>query len=84
MDNAKKLMDFMNAFIDTPELFVNEEYQKIEKEYEELFGHSIPREMIPSGITENQLMVALKECIESKSDNLFDRLGIKINYDNLY
>lgn len=84
MDKAKNLMDFMNAFIDTPEPFANEEYQKVEKQYEELFGHSVPREMVPSGISENQLMTALKECIESKSDNLFEILGIKINYDNLY
>lgn len=84
MDKAKKLIDFMNAFIDTPEPFANEEYQKIEKQYEEIFGHSVPREMVPSGISEKQLMDTLKECINSKSDNLFDRLGIKINYDNLY
>ena len=84
MDKAKNLMDFMNAFIDTPEPHVNEEHQRIEKQYEVLFGHSIPREMLPSSISENQLMDALKECIESKSDNLFDKLGIKINYDNLY
>lgn len=84
MNKAKYVMDFMNAFIDTPEPFVNEEYRKVEKQYEELFGHSIPREMVPSGISENQLITALKECIESKTDNFFDRLGIKINYDNLY
>lgn len=84
MDKTKNLMDFMNSFIDTPEPEVNEDYLEIENQYEALFGHSIPREMLPSGISENQLMTALKECIESKSDSLFEKFGVKINYDHLY
>jgi len=77
-------MDFMNAFIDKPAAGLNEEYLKIEKQYEDLFGHSIPREMLPVNISEDQLMNALKKCIDTKSDTLFEVLGIEINYDHLY
>lgn len=84
MDKTKELIDFMNSFIDTPDPIINEQYYEIEKQYETLFGHSVPREMLPSGLSEKQLMIALEECIESNSDSLFEILGIKINYDHLY
>ena len=84
MDKTKNLMDFMNAFIDKPAADLNETHLKIEKQYEELFGHSVPREMLPISISEDEILAALKKCIETKSDTLFETLGVKINYDHLY
>lgn len=84
MDKTKNIMDFMNAFIDKPATAPNEEHLKIEKQYEVLFGHSIPREMLPSSISEEQLIAALKKCIETKTDALFEILRVKINYEHLY
>ena len=84
MDRSNKLAEFLEEFINTPEPDINENYLAIEKQYVTLFGHSVPREMIPNGISEHQLISALKECVDSKSDNLFKLLGVSINYDNLY
>ena len=83
MDKVKELADFMDAFIDASEPDVKETTQ-IEKEYESLFGHSVPREMLPSGISENQLISALKKCDETQTDTLFENLGVQANYDYLY
>ena len=75
--------DFMNTFIDTPpteEVVVSEN----ENQYARLFGHAVPREMLPPSITEEELNVALKKCVEMKEDALFTILGITISSDYLY
>lgn len=82
MEN-KSVWDFMNTFIDTPleeEVVVSE----FEKQYVNMFGHSVPREMFPPSVTEEQLDAALKKCVELKEDALFSLLDIKISSDYLY
>lgn len=80
---SKNVWDFMNAFIDTP---LKEEVvlSEFEKQYVKMFGHSVPREMLPPSVTEEQLDAALKKCVELKEDALFHLLGIKPSSDYLY
>lgn len=82
MDN-NILWDLMNSFIDTP---LTEEVvvSKYEKQYVGMFSHSVPREMLPPSVTEEQLDVALKKCVEMKEDALFRLLGIAVSPDFLY
>ena len=49
-------------------------------------GHSrgVPREMLPDSISTEQIKQAMKKCILSKKDNLFELLGIIINDNYLY
>ena len=84
MDKNKNVWDFMNAFIDGPEPNLDKEYSEIEKRYERLFGHGVPREMIPDSITKEQIKSALQQCIDTNMDNLLTILGIHLNYDYLY
>lgn len=82
MEN-KNVWDFMDTFIDAPltEEVVISEY---EKQYVKVFGHSVPREMLPPSVTEEQLDIALKKCVEMKKDALFSLLGISISSDYMY
>lgn len=84
MDKNKSVADFMNCFLGTPEPEIDHEYYEIEKQYTKLFGHSVPREMFPDNISLDQIKQAMKQCILSQKDNLFELLGVTINDDYLY
>lgn len=84
MNIDKKVSDFMNAFIDTPEPSVDQEYFEFEEQYKALFGHTVPRAMLPDSTSMDNIKEAMKKCIESKKDNLFELLGVKINEEYLY
>ena len=75
MDKNKSVADFMNSFLNTPEPKIDNEYYEIEEQYFRQFGHGVPREKIKQ---------AMKKCILSKKDNLFELLGIIINDNYLY
>ena len=79
MDRNKSVSDFMNNFLATPEPEL-----EIEKQYIQHFGHSVPREMLPDSISMEQIKQSMKKCILSKTDNLFELLGVTINDDYLY
>jgi len=84
MDRNKSVSDFMNSFLATPEPELDNEYYEIEKQYIQHFGHSVPREMLPDSISMEQIKQAMKKCILSKTDNLFELLEVTINDDYLY
>ena len=86
MDKNKSVADFMNSFLNTPEPKIDNEYYEIEEQYFRQFGHGVPREMLPDSISTEQIKQAMKKCILSKKDNLFELLGIIINdnYLNAY
>ena len=84
MDNAKKIAEFMTAFLSTPEPEIDQEYFQIEEEYINLFGHSVPRDMLPDSVSKERIKSAMKVCIERKEDCLFALLGVEINNDYLY
>lgn len=80
----KDMMDFMNAFINSGELKVDEEMFELEQKYFEMFHHGVPREMIPPSISQFQIKEAVIKCIETGKDNLFELLGVTVDYRNLY
>ena len=71
MDKNKSVADFMNSFLNTPEPKIDNEYYEIE-------------EQLPDSISTEQIKQAMKKCILSKKDNLFELLGIIINDNYLY
>lgn len=84
MDKDKSVWDFMNAFIDGPEPDSDKAYSAIEQQYVQLFGHVVPREMLPASISTEQLEAAMQQCIDTNRDNLLAILGVNPNYDYLY
>ena len=84
MNIDKKVSDFMNAFIDTPEPSVDQEYYQIEEQYKAIFGHTVPRAMLPDSISMGSIISAMKTCIENKKDTLFELLGVELNDEYLY
>lgn len=80
----KSVADFMNSFLNTPEPEIDNEYYEIEKQYIQLFGHNVPREMLPDSISMEQIKQAMNKCILSQKDNLFELLGVTISDDYLY
>ena len=66
MDKNKSVADFMNSFLNTPEPEIDNEYYEIEKQYTQLFGHSVPREMLSDNISMEQIKQAMNQCILSK------------------
>ena len=79
-----RIQDFMNEIIETPEVDVDEEYLSLEKQYLQEFGHIVPREMLPSSITEAEIKNAMKKCIELRNDNIFEVLDVSLNKEYLY
>ena len=85
MDKNKSVADFMNSFLNTPEPKIDNEYYENRKN--SIFGNSVmvsQGEMLPDSISTEQIKQAMKKCILSKKDNLFELLGIIINDNYLY
>lgn len=78
------LLSFFDSVIEKPVSGKNITPSEIEKEYTSMFGHAVPREMIPSSISSTQIESALKQCIQSGKDNLLEYLNIAIDYNNKY
>lgn len=84
MSIDKKVADFMSAFISSPEPEIDHEYFQIEAAYSKMFGHTVPREMMPDSITTDRIKTAMQKCVESGKDTLFEMLGVETNNDYLY
>ncbi|MBQ9890294.1 MAG: hypothetical protein IJM39_02685 [Firmicutes bacterium] len=85
MNKDLMVADFMKSFINNnTEAIIDKEYFELEKEYKSLFKHPVPKEMLPDSITDDVIKTAMKKCIETKKDLLFDLLGVKINKEFLY
>lgn len=84
MSIDKKVSDFMNAFLNTPEPSLDHEYYQIEEQYEKMFGHIVPRAMLPDSISMDNIKSAMKTCIENQKDTLFKLLGVELNNEYLY
>lgn len=80
-----KMMNFMNQFIDSGNNeAIDEELYSLERKYSELFGHAVPREMLPSGISNERMKESLQKCIELGKDSLFELFEVKIDKSALY
>lgn len=60
------------------------EYDKTQEEYFLLFGHNVPRSLLPDAIGDEEIITAMKTCIESKKDTLFELLGVELNDEYMY
>lgn len=84
MSIDKKVSDFMNAFLDTLEPDIEQEYYQIEEQYKAMFGHTVPRAMLPDSISMDSIKSAMKTCIDNKKDTLLELLGVELNDEYLY
>ncbi len=84
MDKIKNADDFLNAFSNDQTLQIDEEYYDIEDKFQEVFGHRVPREMLPDSFSMEDIKKAMRQCIENRTDNLFEILKVEINDEYLY
>ncbi len=84
MDINQKVSSFMDDFLETPEPILDNEYFELEERYNQMFGHSVPRAMLPDSITTVQIKEALTSCLERGEDILFEFLGVEILDEVLY
>lgn len=85
MDSINLIEDITNFINSGKDVnAVDDEYYIIEDEFKGLFGHGIPREMIPTSISMEDIKVAMKQCIEKKKDVLFEVLDVGVNGTDLY
>lgn len=63
---------------------IDTEYSSIRKEYIKKFGHSVPTEMLPTHITKDEIISAIKQCLDEGEDRLLEILNVEINHDVLY
>lgn len=75
---------FMMDFISTGDQEIDEHYYAVEKKFEEKFGYMPPTAMLPDSITDEQIVVAMNECINQGKDVFFSVLKIKLDEDVLY
>lgn len=76
--------NFMNAFLDSPIQEIDQEYIDIESKYKALFGHIVPREMLPVEVTADAIKSAMLESIKLRKDIVMEKLGAEVNLDYLY
>ncbi|MCI9079101.1 MAG: hypothetical protein HFH68_09310 [Lachnospiraceae bacterium] len=65
-----KMLDFINQLIDEDIIGFDEEKFELEQKYAIMFGHGVPREMFPSGISENEIMKVVESCVQNQKDEL--------------
>ena len=62
----------------------DKQYFELQNKYYKLFGHNIPRDMIPPSISEDAIVEAVKRCISEGKDILMDIFKIEIDSQNKY
>ncbi len=60
------------------------EYDKVQEEYFSIFGHNVPRSLLPDAISDEEIISAMKACIENNKDTLLELLGVELNDEYLY
>ena len=60
------------------------EYDKIQEEYFSMFGYNVPRALLPDAMSDEEIISAMKVCIENEKDTLFELLGVELNDEYLY
>ena len=79
-------MKFDDLFMpmETNDSSIGTEYDKIQEEYYALFQHNVPRSLLPDSVSDEEIISAMKVCIETKKDTLFELLGVELNDEYLY
>lgn len=74
----------MKYLINKKNTNVDKEYLELLNEYRGMFGKNVPTECLPSRITDTQIKLAMRECIETGQNNLLDILGVTIDDTVIY
>ena len=78
------IASFLKYLLDKSDTKVDKEYLKILDEYKEIFGHTVPTEMLPPNISDDEVKKAMEECIKNHKDTLLDILNVSIDDNVLY
>lgn len=78
-----EVKNYMKCLINKKNTDIDKEYYELHKRYREMFGKSVPTEMLPSSITDAQIKQAMCECIETGQDRLLSILGMSIDDDTV-
>ncbi|MEZ3503909.1 MAG: hypothetical protein K1W25_10730 [Lachnospiraceae bacterium] len=64
-----KTLYFMHQLIDEDIKGFDDKKFELEQKYAAMFGHGVPREMFPPGISEDEIMKAVKSSVQIKKTN---------------
>lgn len=67
----------MNKLIDEDIDGFDDEKFELEQKYAAMFGHGVPREMFPPGISEDEIMKAVETCVQNQKDELMKILAVE-------
>lgn len=76
--------DFMNEMSKSSVSDFDDEYITIERQYKNMFGHIVPREMLPPSISENDIKDAMRVSISEGKDRVLELLKVELNLEYLY
>lgn len=72
-----KTLYFMHQLIDEDINGFDDKKFELEQKYATMFGHGVPREMFPPGISEDEIMKAVKSCVQNQKDELMKILDVE-------
>ncbi|MEZ3473531.1 MAG: hypothetical protein K1W27_12095 [Lachnospiraceae bacterium] len=72
-----KTLYFMHQLIDEDIKGFDDKKFELEQKYAAMFGHGVPREMFPPGISEDEIMKAVESCVQNQKDELMKILDIE-------
>jgi len=72
-----KILYFMRQLIDDDINGFDDKKFELEQKYAAMFGHGVPREMFPPGISEDEIMKALESCVQNQKDELMKILDVE-------
>ena len=77
MGMENKMLYFMNKLIDEDINGFDDQKFELEQKYAAMFGHGVPREMFPPGISEDEIMKAVESCVQNQKDELMKILDVE-------
>lgn len=60
------------------------DYFRTHEKFIDKFGHGVPTEMLPTRIKKDEILAAMKQCLEDGEDHILEILNVEINHDVLY
>ena len=76
-DMEDKTLYFMHQLIDEDINGFDDKKFELEQKYAAMFGHGVPREMFPPGISEYEIMKAVESCVQNQKDELMKILDVE-------